>query len=161
MPTWHIWMHLITDATLILFSIIFFFKTLFFFLFLKDLDLAKALIRPGSLFINDLSKSDKFSDERYGSVPRVYVVCNEDKGIPEEFQRWMIENFEVNDVMEIKDADHMAMFSKPQELFNCLSQIANKYGWYYCKSWWLEGLFLKLDLLINKALLSWRFGGII
>ncbi|XVF61888.1 hypothetical protein PTKIN_Ptkin08bG0170600 [Pterospermum kingtungense] len=94
----------------------------------EDLELAKALIRPGSLFVNDLSKSDKFSNERYGSVPKVYVVCNKDEGIPETFQRWMIENFEVNDVMEIKDADHMAMFSKPQELFNCLSDIAKKYG---------------------------------
>ncbi|KAK6258475.1 Alpha/beta hydrolase fold-1 - like 9 [Theobroma cacao] len=93
----------------------------------EDLELAKALIRPGSLFVSDLSKADKLSNERYGCVPRVYIVCNEDKGIPEKFQRWMIENFEVNDVMEIKDADHMAMFSKPQELCDCLSEIAQKY----------------------------------
>ncbi|XP_021273649.1 salicylic acid-binding protein 2-like [Herrania umbratica] len=93
----------------------------------EDLELAKALIRPGSLFVSDLSKADKFSNEGYGCVPRVYVVCNEDKGIPEKFQRWMIENFEVNDVMEIKDADHMAMFSKPQELCDSLSEIAQKY----------------------------------
>ncbi|XP_022741278.1 salicylic acid-binding protein 2-like [Durio zibethinus] len=94
----------------------------------EDLELAKVMIRPGSLFVSDLSKADKFSNERYGCVPRVYVVCNEDEGIPEKFQRWMIENFEVNDVMEIKDADHMAMFSKPQEVCNCLSKIAQKYG---------------------------------
>ncbi|XVE87201.1 hypothetical protein DITRI_Ditri18aG0097000 [Diplodiscus trichospermus] len=94
----------------------------------KDLELAKALIRPGSLFVSDLSKAEKFSNEKYGSLPRVYIVCNEDQGIPEKFQRWMIENSEVNDVMEIKDADHMAMFSKPQELFNCLSEVAQKYG---------------------------------
>ncbi|XVE87200.1 hypothetical protein DITRI_Ditri18aG0097000 [Diplodiscus trichospermus] len=94
----------------------------------EDLELAKALIRPGSLFVSDLSKAEKFSNEKYGSLPRVYIVCNEDQGIPEKFQRWMIENSEVNDVMEIKDADHMAMFSKPQELFNCLSEVAQKYG---------------------------------
>ncbi|XVF17750.1 hypothetical protein REPUB_Repub10bG0150500 [Reevesia pubescens] len=94
----------------------------------EDLELAKAQIRPGSLFVSDLAKADKFSNERYGSVPRVYIVCNEDEGIPEKFQRWMIENFEVNDVMEIKDADHMAMFSKPQQVFNCLSKVALKYG---------------------------------
>ncbi|KAK6258465.1 Alpha/beta hydrolase fold-1 - like 10 [Theobroma cacao] len=47
----------------------------------EDLELAKALVRPGSLFVSDLSKADKFSDERYGCVPRVYVVCNEDKVI--------------------------------------------------------------------------------
>ncbi|KAE8735866.1 Methylesterase 3 [Hibiscus syriacus] len=94
----------------------------------EDLELAKALIRPGSLFVADLSKTSRLSNETYGSVPRVYIVCNEDEGIPAKFQRWMIENFEVNDVMEIKDADHMAMFSKPHELFNCLSEIAHKFG---------------------------------
>ncbi|OMO56784.1 polyneuridine-aldehyde esterase [Corchorus capsularis] len=93
----------------------------------EDLELGKRLIRPGSLFVSDLSKADKFSNDSYGRVPRVYVVCNEDEGIPEKFQRWMIENFEVNDVMEIKDADHMAMFSKPQELCDCLLEIAQKY----------------------------------
>ncbi|KAA3474292.1 salicylic acid-binding protein 2-like [Gossypium australe] len=94
----------------------------------EDLELAKALIRPGSLFLSDLSKADKLSKEKFGSVPRIYVVCKEDKGIPEEFQRWMIQNFEVNDVMEIKDADHMSMFSKPQKLFHSLSEIGHKYG---------------------------------
>ncbi|PPE00027.1 hypothetical protein GOBAR_DD02948 [Gossypium barbadense] len=94
----------------------------------QDLELAKALIRPGSMFLSDLSKADKFSKEKFGSVPRVYVVCKEDKGIPEEFQRWMIQNSEVNEVMEIKDADHMAMFSKPHKLFNTLSEIGHKYG---------------------------------
>ncbi|KAE8695351.1 Methylesterase 4 [Hibiscus syriacus] len=94
----------------------------------EDLELAKALIKPGSLFVADLSKTSTLSNETYGSVPRVYIVCNEDEGIPEEFQRWMIDNFMVNDVMEIKGADHMAMLSKPHELFNCLSEIAHKFG---------------------------------
>ncbi|KAL4362703.1 hypothetical protein GQ457_04G018180 [Hibiscus cannabinus] len=94
----------------------------------EDLELAKALIRPGSLFVTDLSKADKLSEEKYGSVPRVYIVCNADEGIPEKFQRWMIHNFEVNHVMEIKGADHMPMLSKPHQLFNCLSQISHKFG---------------------------------
>ncbi|GMI63878.1 methyl esterase 1, ARABIDOPSIS THALIANA METHYL ESTERASE 1 [Hibiscus trionum] len=94
----------------------------------EDLELAKALIRPGSLFVNDLTKADKLSNEKYGRVPRVYIVCNADEGIPEKFQRWMIQNFKVDDVMEIKDADHMAMLSNPHQLFNCLSVIEHKYG---------------------------------
>ncbi|GKU94662.1 hypothetical protein SLEP1_g8122 [Rubroshorea leprosula] len=94
----------------------------------QDLELAKTLIRPGSLFIQDLAKANEFSSKGYGSVRRAYVVCNEDKGIPEEFQRWMIENFPADDVMEIKDADHMAMLSKPSELCQCLLEIGRKYN---------------------------------
>ncbi|XAR57835.1 Polyneuridine-aldehyde esterase [Bertholletia excelsa] len=59
---------------------------------IEDLELAKSLIRVGSLFMEDLAKSKNFSEEGYGSVRRVFVVCGEDKGIPAEFQRWMIEN---------------------------------------------------------------------
>lgn len=55
------------------------------------------------------------------------MVCSEDKGIPEEFQRWMIENSGVTNVVEIKGADHMPMFSKTQEVCNALVDISNKY----------------------------------
>ncbi|XP_028764013.1 salicylic acid-binding protein 2 [Neltuma alba] len=82
----------------------------------EDLELAKALIRPGSLFLEDLSKVNNFSEEGYGSVPRGYIVCDEDKLIPLKFQQWMIQNFGVDETVEIKGADHMAMLSKPQEL---------------------------------------------
>nr|QNR54842.1 salicylic acid binding protein 2 [Betula medwediewii] len=95
---------------------------------IEDLELAKTLIRPSSLFRENLSKAKNFSNEGYGSVQRVFVVCDEDLGIPLEFQRWMIENGGVKDVMEIKGADHMAMFSKPQELCHRLLEIARKYA---------------------------------
>jgi hypothetical protein len=95
---------------------------------LKDLELAKTLVRPGSLFREDLSKAKNFSKEGYGSVKRVYVVCDDDLAIPKEFQRWMIENGGLKDVMEIKGADHMAMISKPQELYHRLLEIAHKYA---------------------------------
>uniref|UniRef100_A0A5B6YY11 Putative salicylic acid-binding protein 2 n=1 Tax=Davidia involucrata TaxID=16924 RepID=A0A5B6YY11_DAVIN len=94
----------------------------------EDLELAKTLIRPGSLFLEDLSKANNFSNEGYGSVRRVYVVCSEDKAIPEEFQRWLIGNCPVKEVKEIKDADHMPMLSKPQELCHCLVEIAHKHA---------------------------------
>lgn len=97
---------------------------------MKDLELAKTLIRPGSLFVDDLAKSKNFSNEGYGSVARVYIVCEEDMGIIKEFQCWMIENYPVKEVMEIKGADHMAMFSKPQELTHRLLEIAHKHAWY-------------------------------
>ncbi|KAG6766926.1 hypothetical protein POTOM_028103 [Populus tomentosa] len=99
----------------------------------EDLEQAKTMVRPGSLFMDDLSEANNFSTTGYGSVKRVYVMCDEDLAIPVEFQRWMIENSAlengaVEEVMEIKGADHMVMFSKPQELFHCLSEIAHKHA---------------------------------
>jgi len=95
---------------------------------LQDIELARTLLRPGSLFIEDLSQQTNFCKERYGSVPLAFIVCTEDLGIPLNFQLWMIKNAGVNDVVEIEGADHMAMLSKPQELCDSLQQIAAKYA---------------------------------
>ncbi|KAH7520756.1 hypothetical protein FEM48_Zijuj08G0179200 [Ziziphus jujuba var. spinosa] len=95
---------------------------------IEDLELAKTLIRPGSLFVEDLSKANKFTDSRYGSITRVFIMCNEDKIIREEFQRWMIKNSGTKNVIEIRDADHMAMLSKPQEVYDSLLKIAHHYA---------------------------------
>ncbi|WZZ22709.1 hypothetical protein YC2023_124096 [Brassica napus] len=90
----------------------------------KDYELAKTLHRQGSFFKEDLAKKEKFSEEGYGSVRRVYIMGKEDKAIPCDFIRWMIDNFNVSKVYEIDGADHMVMLSKPQQLFECLSTIA-------------------------------------
>ncbi|KAG5040174.1 hypothetical protein AAZX31_05G082900 [Glycine max] len=94
---------------------------------IEDIELAKTLLRPGSLFIEDLSQIKNFSKERYGSVPRAFIICTDDLGIPLSFQLWMIQKAGVSDVVEIKGADHMAMLSKPQELCDSLLKIATKY----------------------------------
>ncbi|CAI0553881.1 unnamed protein product [Linum tenue] len=94
----------------------------------EDLELAKAMVRPSSLYLHDLSKTEKFTEEGYGSVRRVFVICNEDRAIKEEYQRWMIENYVVERVMEIKESDHMAMLCEPTKLFDCLSEIADNYS---------------------------------
>ncbi|RDY11133.1 Salicylic acid-binding protein 2, partial [Mucuna pruriens] len=94
----------------------------------EDLELAKSLARPSSLFMDDLSKQKNFSKEGYGSVPRAYIVCTKDFAIPLEYQLWMIHNAGFNDVVEIKGADHMAMLCQPQQLFVSLQQIATKYA---------------------------------
>nr|XP_029145971.1 methylesterase 1-like isoform X2 [Arachis hypogaea] len=93
----------------------------------KDLELAMSMLRPGSLFIEDLSQQKNFSKVGYGSVPRAFIVCTQDLGVPLEFQRWMIKNAAISDVMEINGADHMVMLSKPQELCDCLLKIVMKY----------------------------------
>ena len=87
--------------------------------------MAKLLVRPSSLFREDLSKATNFSDEGYGSVKRAYITCHEDKGIPRDFQQWLIETIGVAEVKEIEDGDHMAMLSKPQQLCHRLLEIAD------------------------------------
>ncbi|XP_065621759.1 putative methylesterase 6 [Quercus suber] len=94
----------------------------------KDFELTETLARPGSLFLDDLSKAKNFSTEGYGSVLLVYVGCDQDLVITVEFQQWLIKNGEPEDLMEIKGADHMPMFSKPDELCHCLLEIAHRYA---------------------------------
>ncbi|KAI4357037.1 hypothetical protein L6164_001012 [Bauhinia variegata] len=94
----------------------------------EDLELAKTLLRHVSTFLKDLSETKNFSKEGYGSVPRVYITCNEDLGISLEFQQCMIKNakeegFHVH-VEEIKDAHHMPVFSEPKEVCKALLSIA-------------------------------------
>ncbi|KAL2552139.1 Methylesterase 1 [Forsythia ovata] len=91
----------------------------------EDVALAKALLRPTSLFREDLSTKRAFSNEGFGSVKRAYIISAKDKTITQEFQRWEIENTGVAIVKEIKDADHMAMLSKPKKLCQCLLDIVN------------------------------------
>ncbi|KAK2410991.1 salicylic acid-binding protein [Trifolium repens] len=96
---------------------------------IEDRELAKTLLRPGSLFMEDLiQQKNLFSKKGYGSVPSAFIVCNDDLAIPLKFQHWMIQNAGINDVFEIKGADHMAMLCKPQELCDSLNQISVKYA---------------------------------
>ncbi|XP_062002027.1 salicylic acid-binding protein 2-like [Rosa rugosa] len=94
---------------------------------IEDIELAKSLVRKSSFFREQVCKMKNFSNEGYGSVTRVYAICEKDMVITKEFQHWMIQNSGVKDVVEIKGADHMPMFSKPQELSNSLLEIAQKY----------------------------------
>ncbi|ESQ46303.1 hypothetical protein EUTSA_v10000625mg, partial [Eutrema salsugineum] len=93
----------------------------------EDLELGLLLKRPGSLFMNDLSKMKNFSDEGYGCVPRAYIVCKEDRAIPEEFQKWMINNYPANLLKEMEQTDHMPMLCKPQQLCDHFIEIAYKF----------------------------------
>ncbi|KAL0741539.1 hypothetical protein Bca4012_083052 [Brassica carinata] len=96
--------------------------------FEKDLELAKLLVRENpALAKGNLAGTRAFSEEGYGSVTRVYIICGEDHLVREEHQRLIISNFPPKELIEIKDADHMPMFSKPQELCASLLEIAEKY----------------------------------
>ncbi|ANM61446.1 acetone-cyanohydrin lyase [Arabidopsis thaliana] len=93
----------------------------------EDLELGLLLKRPSSLFINELSKMENFSEKGYGSVPRAYIVCKEDNIISEDHQRWMIHNYPANLVIEMEETDHMPMFCKPQLLSDHLLAIADNF----------------------------------
>ena len=98
----------------------------------QDLTLGASLMRVGSMFLEDLQLQQPYSKDRYGSVRKVHIVCKEevckeDFAIVEEYQRWMIENNPVQEVKELDGADHMAMLSRPDELAQCLVDIAEKY----------------------------------
>ncbi|KAF5463872.1 hypothetical protein F2P56_014000 [Juglans regia] len=95
----------------------------------EDLTLAMSLVRPIRLYgdTSTLQKEANLSREKYGQVPRVYIICEEDNVMKVDFQRWMIENNPAPEVKVIAGSDHMVMFSQPKELCSCLLEIAEKY----------------------------------
>jgi len=61
--------------------------------------------------------------ERWGSVPRTYVVCTEDRAVSPALQRRMAERVGVDRVIEL-DASHSPMLSMPDELAAVLADLA-------------------------------------
>ncbi|GLJ30005.1 hypothetical protein SUGI_0593190 [Cryptomeria japonica] len=68
-----------------------------------------------------------FSEERYGRVPRVYVVAKDDKAIWEELQRKMIAGNPPDRVYEMEGSDHSAFFCYPSRLAAILHEISCSY----------------------------------
>ncbi|KAL1556982.1 putative esterase PIR7A isoform X2 [Salvia divinorum] len=94
----------------------------------EDLTLATLLMRPIGLYDEaDLAKEVTLSKQNYGSVRRVFLVCEEDMALKKEFQEWMIDNNPVDEVNIISGADHMPMFSKSQHLSALLHHLPLKY----------------------------------
>ncbi|KAF8012515.1 hypothetical protein BT93_I0618 [Corymbia citriodora subsp. variegata] len=93
----------------------------------EDLELARMLPRPVKMFMEDLANESFLTEERFGSVERIFVVCGEDKALGVEFQRRMINRSPPKAVKLIAEADHAAMLSKPHELCQCLEDIAKNY----------------------------------
>ncbi|XP_050205795.1 uncharacterized protein LOC126655602 [Mercurialis annua] len=92
----------------------------------EDAILAKLSTRPMP-FYTPSDENIVTSKEKFGSVPRVYVVCDKDNILKENVQRWMIEQNPPDEVKLIAGSDHMVNVCKAQELCNCLQEIANKY----------------------------------
>ncbi|GMN29908.1 hypothetical protein TIFTF001_002610 [Ficus carica] len=93
----------------------------------EDLELAKMLIRPSRMYMEDFSKEGMLTEAKFGSVSRVFVVCEDDEVMKEGFQLWMIENNPTDqEVMVIEGADHMVMLSNPKQLCQCLLKVGQK-----------------------------------
>ncbi|CAI9758780.1 unnamed protein product [Fraxinus pennsylvanica] len=94
----------------------------------EDLVLATLLMRPVVSYHGpEFQKEMALSKENYGSVRRVYLICENDNVLKPGFQRKLVEKIPCDEVKMISGADHMAMFSKPQELCSCLQEVAEKY----------------------------------
>uniref|UniRef100_A0A0E0DQQ1 AB hydrolase-1 domain-containing protein n=1 Tax=Oryza meridionalis TaxID=40149 RepID=A0A0E0DQQ1_9ORYZ len=94
----------------------------------EDLTLGLSLIRPTNKFTGDVLMRDAglLTKERYGSTRRVFVVVEDDRGIPVEFQRRMVAENPGVEVVDFAGADHMAMISSPAKLAELLVRIADK-----------------------------------
>ncbi|EXB37218.1 hypothetical protein L484_020274 [Morus notabilis] len=95
----------------------------------KDLALAISLLRPYPIFNDEelVLEQTKLSKGKYGSVRRVFIICDQDHAIDEGLQRYMIEQNPPNEVKVINGTDHMVMFTRPLKLFSFLGEIAEKY----------------------------------
>lgn len=90
----------------------------------QDLTLALTLVRFSPLINEELI----FTKEKYGSVRRVYILCDQDHATKVDLARLMIAKNPPDEIRVINGSDHMVMFSKTLELFSNLRQIAEKYS---------------------------------
>ena len=65
----------------------------------------------------------KLSAERYGSVPRAYIECLQDKAVPIAVQRQLQAQSPCREVVTL-DTDHCPFFSAPDELAAAVDRLA-------------------------------------
>lgn len=72
----------------------------------------------------------EYTDEKYGTVPKVYIKTMRDKVLPPDAQEVAFltdPECVPNEIREI-DSDHSPFFSKPVELVQHLEEIASTYA---------------------------------
>jgi pimeloyl-ACP methyl ester carboxylesterase len=69
----------------------------------------------------------ELSETNYGSVPRYYIECTDDKAVSIEAQREMLSKQTVAQVYTL-DTDHSPFFSAPNILGDILNDIAIRYN---------------------------------
>ncbi|XP_078159498.1 methyl jasmonate esterase 1-like [Carex rostrata] len=94
----------------------------------EDVTLATMVLRPGKPFYDSsVTREDFVTAENHGSVSRVYLVCNQDKSILPETQKWLVEMSPGTELLELDGADHMPMLCMPKKLFSLLVDISDRY----------------------------------
>ncbi|KAM7498049.1 hypothetical protein LguiA_022463 [Lonicera macranthoides] len=115
-------------ATSLLFGPKFLSSTLYQLSPLEDLTLALALARPFPIYRDKISlKEASLTKKNYGLVHRAFILCYNDLILPKEAAKSIIQNYPPDLVKVINGADHMVMFSKPQDLCSSLEEIAERY----------------------------------
>ncbi|XP_071708391.1 methylesterase 10-like [Rutidosis leptorrhynchoides] len=94
----------------------------------EDLALAKMLVRPNGFFLEDMSKESLLTSEKYGSICRVYVICEGDQVMTEDFQKFIVKDSPPDEVKSFPEAGHMIMLSKYQDLSIYLQDVTTRYS---------------------------------
>lgn len=89
----------------------------------EDRTLARSLVRPEP--IDPISTPVTATDERFGSVRRVYVGCTEDCAITREQQETMLDERGA-DLELTLDASHSPFLSMPEETADALETAAER-----------------------------------
>lgn len=85
-----------------------------------DIRLAQSLLRPEPL-AGMVTPVDT-SEERFGSVPRTYVTCQQDRAITPEMQQQMLDALPCEEVRTM-DTSHSPFLSAPEELAEILLDV--------------------------------------
>lgn len=70
------------------------------------------LVKLSRLYLKEMEGKDLLIKERYGFGKRVFIVCEGDNVVLEEIQRWMISNYEFNEVKVVEEVGYMVMIIK-------------------------------------------------
>lgn len=89
----------------------------------EDRALARSLVRPEPL--DPISTPVTATDERFGSVRRVYIGCTADRAITREQQETMLEERGA-DLELTLEASHSPFFSMPEETADALETAADR-----------------------------------
>lgn len=95
----------------------------------EDVVLASLLSKPVPLKMLDGSYT-QYTDEKYGSIPKVYIKTMRDRVLPPDVQDEAFlsdPNCLPNEIREI-ESDHSPFFSKPAELVQQLEEISATYS---------------------------------
>lgn len=84
-------------------------------------DVAIANVGPEPMPVFDTPLA--LTDARYGSVPRAYIECTQDRAVPLELQRLMLADLPCDPVITM-DSDHSPAFSQPEALAAHLEALA-------------------------------------